>query len=68
MDKATATTKIRLTVPQNTTQRGTTPHMTDMEQHGVKLTGTQTGGAIINRDRRKWEGSLKGVQVTMYTV
>lgn len=34
---------------------------------GVKLTGTETGGAIINRDRRKWEGSLKGVHVTTHT-
>lgn len=34
----------------------------------VKLTGTETGGAIINRDRRKWEGSLRGVHVTTHTV
>lgn len=34
---------------------------------GVKLTGTESGGAIINRDRRKWEGSLKGVHVTTHT-
>lgn len=34
---------------------------------GVQLTGTETGGAIINRDRRKWEGSLKGVHVTTHT-
>lgn len=34
---------------------------------GVKLTGTETGGAIINRDRRKWEGSLTGVHVTTHT-
>lgn len=34
---------------------------------GVELTGTESGGAITNRDRRKWEGSLKGVHVTTHT-
>lgn len=50
----------------------TGPVTTDEHRHGtvcveVKLTGTETGGAIINRDRRKREVSLKGVHVTTHT-
>lgn len=34
----------------------------------VKFIGTEIGGVIINRDRRKREGFFKGVYVITYTV